>query len=315
MTHNIHKTVDDMEGITFGRFVIARKSSTGPGWAAYQCLDTQSTYRYSLRLPVTSAGIVESLANSDILATKADDLWKSQSRRRPDRLVSIFAIQDEHYLLPASNPFVRARALTIDQFLQKVPADDLHLFGLWETIALQMMSDAHEANYKKLSEESWQCRWGPLAGGRILMSAITSYMDGGDLSRTQKMRVIDRIKVKSSPGPELAENLLLRLAGALFRGKIEPEALVDTILCGQFRRNVTSREVDQLRAAQAALRDSASPLQAMVRPKGEVPDDLKLEMFIKLMETPPSEDTADETAYVVAKRPDVSKCELYLEAA
>lgn len=149
--------------------------------------------------------------------------------------------------------------MSIDEVINKCPSNDLHLFGEWESIALTMMSEANMVDEKIMTNEEWQERWSLISGGQILVDAISSYMDNGDLSRTEKLRVIDRISIKRYDYPELAENILLRLIGAYTRDRISPEVFIQTLLCPDFQRNISIYEYNQMNKAFKALNNDTAP--------------------------------------------------------
>jgi hypothetical protein len=192
---------------------------------------------------------------------------------------SFYALKDGRYFVPLSDPFSFAGTLHVDELLRIAPANDLLYFGLWESLALQMMSDAHYVTKGKLARAVWQDRWGALAGGPILVKAITGYLENGDLSRTERLRAIEVVQSGGDGGPELAENLILRLCGAWERKRINPESFLVTLVCPHFRRSITLREIEQLRQAKSAY------LESNRLPIGQ--DDLKvLSLAIAAIEGP-----------------------------
>src|SRR5438309_1591941 len=98
MAQKIGKNAEQMQGFEFGRFKIDAVRSRGTDYTEFHCIDAQSKYRYALRLSTSSAGIIETLANSNLMASRAADLWKSQSAHRTEHPISIYAIRDNRYL-------------------------------------------------------------------------------------------------------------------------------------------------------------------------------------------------------------------------
>ena len=89
-----------------------------------------------------------------------------------------------------------------------------------------------------------------------MTSAIEDYMESGDLSRTEKMRVLSRVSGQGHDKPELAENALLRLVGLLTRDRMTTDEFNATLDCPHFARSLTRHELKQIKTARDALWDT-----------------------------------------------------------
>ncbi|MEO3407387.1 hypothetical protein AAFN85_25940 [Mucilaginibacter sp. CAU 1740] len=239
----------------FGRFKIMEESGRTSTYVEYRCVDKHSSQNYWLKLPHNAT----SLANKDIVFPEIIRLWNTYSNKDTPRTRQYYGVINNHYLDCVSDPLLNEGAWPVIKILKTFQANDLPLFGLWEGVALQMLTEASWVCDGELSEEKFIGDWKNLVGGSILREAVISYMDNGDMSRTEKLRVAEKISQKYIDYPELAENILLRLIGGMSRGRIEPEDAIATLLCPQFRCNITDMDILQISDCKKALSRQIGP--------------------------------------------------------
>ncbi len=236
----------------FGRFFIANELRKNSNSIEYLVNDSQSEFNYLLRLPNPIEENGE-LNNQNLSFDFIKELREEYRNPKVPRKKQIYGLIDNQYLMPVSDPFVLDNGLTIIDINEVCPAEDLHLFSAWEAIALQMMSEAHFVTSGSLSEQEWSEYWSELTGGDIIVKAIEGYLENGNLSRTEKFRIIEKISIKNNQDPDLAKNLLLRIIGGITRARIEPEKVITTLTCSHIRRNITNVERKQLAIAYKSL--------------------------------------------------------------
>jgi hypothetical protein len=215
------------------------------------CADSEAPYRYHFRLERSAIEGTRTFDNSKLERVGVERAFELNKKSEGDE-THFYALQEGRFFVPLTDPHCFAGTVHVDELLKIAPSGDLLYFGLWESIALQMMSDAHCASSGKLNRDVWQTRWAGLAGGAILVKAVTGYLENGDLSRTERLRTIALLESGGDGGPELAENLLLRLCGAWSRKRISPEAFLTTLVCKHFRRSITHREIQQMKHARSS---------------------------------------------------------------
>ena len=295
-----------LTGYEFGRFRIGEVITDRDNSQQYECVDLESSYQYSISVPL-NASTPRNASVGSLDATKAWEANLHKTAGSSDR--QVFGLVDDRYLVAVSNPQKLKRAWGIVELTTKAKPDDLLYFGLWEGIALQMMSEAHEVSRRRLDEQTWKERWASISGGDILVNAITDYLENGNLSRTEKLRVLERVRVKSYEKPEFAENILLRFCGAVERGRITAESMAATLMSEDFRRNITEHEIQQLDSARKAMRASESPFAAMN-------DDVKMiDVVLQFLEQRPlSYENAPKQFEQILVAPDVSSYDTFIEA-
>ncbi len=317
-------SVEDYVGQSFGRFQIVQHMAQGAEAEVFACKDMMVGRGYVLRLDAHDDRLWEGRAplippeNYSLESKNALGTWKMtpsyRNRVRTDdhdvvfRTVPIYAIVDSRYFVPVASPFRVQGALNVDELLTIAPANDLLYFELWEDIALHMLSDAHHVESGKTTEADWSRRWAGLLGGDILTSAIKQYLLAGSLSTPEQTRIVKRVARANSRNPELAENLILRLCGAVSRGRISLEQAQATLSCRHFRINLTIHELKQMVLANETLQELSSPL---TRDKESL--ELLTWALIRLGEEPVDEWQDSDAVAQVTDQPDLSRFSLFLQ--
>jgi len=288
------------------RFRIEETLPPSNGIARYRCADLESAYRYLLCLSDRQAEVREG----------CESYWRTTLVTQSGKGV-VYGVLDGRYLVSISHESGMPGAWPIDKLLSSAPADDLLYFGLWELIALQMATDANSVDEGRMSEAAWNERWSYVAGGPILIDAVGRYLEAGDLSRTEVMRVLTRLSQTSHQHPELAESLLIRLIGALSRTRIVMEEFDATLCCENFRRNVTRHEIQQIRCTRDALwssfgltsatsLDSLDPIQVMNIQSN--PEFIYLDFILAKLEEPAAAAGESRRRNPAEQRQIVEKC-------
>lgn len=267
---------DDYIGLQFGSFIVEASIARGREAEVFGVLNRETGRKYVMRLdtdddamweghpvnPPTNFSLEAKNVRGSWFGTLhyedgsriKDASWWSKMRRifkpnEPRFQVSvprIFGVKDLTYLIPVSSPISLRGAISFETFLGLAPPDDLDLFETWEDVVLTMLGDAHATNSGKLSEATWNERWSVLLGGDILCRAVAKYMESGSLSHAERKAVLNRISRGDGQGREFAHNLLLRMCGAISRGRISLNAAKRTVRDRFFRENLTIRELNQI---------------------------------------------------------------------
>jgi hypothetical protein len=251
----------DYVGKEFGDFLVESNIGHGAEAEVYQCLHRSTGLRYVLRLDVKDDSLWGAAPclpprNASIERANANGSWNASAfyyqttleKLKTDKdtwkftVPAIYGVLGTRYLVPVASPVRVKGALGIDEVLRLAPADDLYLFAMWEDIVLQMIGGA----YSDPPEAGWEQKWRSLVGGTILQKAMAVYLAGGSLSSQEKQIVLKNVEKSRMGGPELAENVLLRLCGAVSRGRVSLEQLKATLRCKHFRFNVTALEIQQM---------------------------------------------------------------------
>jgi hypothetical protein len=272
-------SAEDYLGMSFGAFTVERTIGAGAEAEVFQVLHRGTGRRYVMRLDANDDEIwrgapvnpprnqsveIQNVRGSWLASTSYHEMGRDRRKPRrqpalwpfrkaesnePDWIVAvpvIYAVKDMHYLIPVSSPFKLRNSVSIDEVFRLAPPDDLLYFEMWEDIALSMLGDANFANRGEMSEAEWQDRWAVLCGGPILCRAVRKYMDGGSLSGEAKDAVIRRISQGTETERELAHNLILRLCGAVSRGRISLDAARATARSAPFRENIGTHDLRQI---------------------------------------------------------------------
>src|SRR5262249_18162571 len=168
--------------LSLGRFVVDKEIAKSADSLEFNCLDTESAYKYVLRVPADAQITALTMGNREHQLARIAQFRQKYRDPQTKRTRQIYGLVDNRYLFQVSDPYVKANTASIQDILTKCPSNDLYLFGLWETIALQMMSESHQVDENRMSKTEWLNRWAALSGGPILVNAITEYMENGDLS-------------------------------------------------------------------------------------------------------------------------------------
>jgi hypothetical protein len=318
-------SADDYLGMVFGSFAVERIIGAGAEAEVFQVVHRGSGRRYVMRLdandeetwkgkplnpPRNSTLEINNVRGSWFGSInyheqgvdrrqKRSSFWLFGRSKEPAfvfNVANIYAVKNLRYLIPVSSPFSLRGSLPIDTILSAAPADDLNFFEMWEDVVLQMLGDAHIADTGGLSEDKWGETWRTLLGGPILCDAMRRYMNGGTLSVASKDAIIARISKSDGEGSELAENLLLRLCGAVSRGRVSMDAAKTTARGIAFRQNLTIHELDQILACWNVMRKSLLPPKRSMAILSEVLSSLK--------DQPPAmADQSDEFVYTRPEGP------------
>jgi hypothetical protein len=281
----------DYEGKQFGSFLIRANFAHGAEAEVYQVTHLGTSRTHVLRLdvnddatwdgaplvPPKNGSIEKPNARGTFLVTPryyasagidADEpreakmarMFKEQPKHKPTNdwtlaTVAIYGVMDQRYLVPVASPIRVAGAKNVDEILSLSPADDVYLFQLWEDVAFHLLSEAHSHAEAGEGSAEWDQRWAKLSGGEVLTAAIRQYMAGGSLSRAEQDAVLSLVSRKPDPKPELAENVLLRICGAVSRSRMALPEFAATLRDRHFRVNVTVHEIEQMIAVFGALKN------------------------------------------------------------
>lgn len=312
---------EDYIGKNFGRFQIVEQMAQGAEAEVFVCADLKVGRSYILRLDAHDDDLwdgdpVIPPKNYTLESKNAHGTWFMTPGYRKQsfgsefkfRTVPIYGILDSRYFVPVASPFRVKGAWNVDRLLSSAPADDLLYFELWEDLALHMLSDAHNVDSGNTTVQEWKRRWGLLAGGEILTSAVKRYMEAGSLNSEARSKVLDRISIQDSDDAELAENLILRLCGSLSRGRMTHKEATATLACRHFRINITIHELKQAVLALETLKELSGPLTM---------DDSSIKLLtwvlVQLGEEPIDEWEKDDRIVQLNDEPDTQRFSLFLQ--
>ncbi len=262
----------DYVGLSFGSFEIGSKVGSGASADVFACRHEGTGILYVLRLDSEDRALWEGNPmlpprNASIEVPNANGTWHSElvsyeatmesvQAQGSDawKLVSvpIYGILEQRYLVPVASPVRVKGAWDVTRLLETAPPDDLFLFELWEDFLGSLAGAAH-GSIEKLASDPWRT----VTGGRILSSAIARYLGNGGLDRREQEEITRAASASQVEGPELAENLVLRLCGCVQRGRMSIADAVSTLQCRHFRINITQHEAVQTVALYRIL--SSSP--------------------------------------------------------
>lgn len=290
-----------------GRFIFEREVERSQHLIKAVVMDSGTSRKYMLSRYQTSneESTIGKREFHNEQMEKTLSLRRKYANPRIKRAEQIYGLHENRYLINLSEPYKPIGAWLIIDLINKCRSDDLHLFGVWESIALQMMSEAHQVDGKQMNKQIWHNRWSKLSGGKILTEAIADYLENGELSRTEKFRILERVSVKQYSEPEFAENLLLRIIGAFTRNKMSPEGAIATILCEHFQRNVTLHEKAQIKAAIAAMKEAFFPEQLEIK---------WLELVLTLCTNKPMSINESQDHFVKIETTKFPQFDIYLES-
>lgn len=258
-------TSHDYSGKQFGDFLIGDRIGRGAEAEVLLCLHQSTGQPYALRLPINDDALWDGPplippqngsiewpnARGTWLVTphyylhsleelkKGDDSFKIQT-------AAIYGVLENRYLVPVASPVRLKGVKDVDEILELAPPDDLWLFATWESILGALILEAHQ-------QGDVAQKWPLLVGGSILEQAAVQYMRGGTLSSGEQA-AIRRALGGPAQKTELAENLLLRIAGCVERGRLSADQVLLLFQCRHFRINVTEHDTRQMIQAYQLLK-------------------------------------------------------------
>jgi hypothetical protein len=260
----------DYVGKQFGDFLIMERVGGGAEAEVMGCLHQTTGQLYALRLPIAEDALwdAEPLIpphNGSIEWANARGTWLvtpgyywhslEELRKDPDSFriepAAIYGVLENRYLIPVASPIRVKGAKDIDAILELAPAEDLWLFGTWETLLGALIFEATRKVDGRLAE-----RWPLLVGGEILERSAAWYMRGGTLPAEEQNSIL-RALSGAPRKTELAENLLLRICGCIERGRLSADDVRALFRCRHFRINVTEHDARQMVEAYRLLKNNS----------------------------------------------------------
>jgi len=263
--------VNDYVGKQFASFKIIKHIGGGAEAEVYLCQDQRNGLPYALRLDIADDQLWDaepvlppvnaSLERANVRGSwgvsgayprgRGADSWKIH-------IPTVYGVYEEKYVVPLSARFRVKDVLDLNQWLPQARPDDTYLFETWETIALQILIEAADVVEGRTSESAWSDRWKSVPAGPIMYSSIETYMKAGTLAAEQQEAILKLLKAVPAAESELAESLVLRLVGAVERGRMSAKASFATLHCPHFRRNLGYSELDSLVLAYNNVKSSAT---------------------------------------------------------
>ncbi|MBS1813804.1 MAG: hypothetical protein JSS87_02900 [Acidobacteria bacterium] len=308
----------DYTGKQFGSFLIGNRIGGGAEAEVMACLHRPTGRAYALRLPLAddalwdgdplippqNGSIEWANARGTWLATPAYYLRSlSELKKDPNAFkiatASIYGVLDQRYLVPVASPVRIKGVKDIDTVLNLAPANDLWLFGTWETLLGALIFEATKEDSESLAE-----RWPLLVGGSILQSAAAQFMRGGTLAAEEQTTILHALSGQPEK-PELAENLLLRICGCVERHRLSADEVRALFRCKHFRINVTHHDAEQMIQAYRLLRTNAMGADRELGLLGGI---------LSLLEEEPADPFAEPALFEVrSEAPDPAKFPLLLQ--
>jgi hypothetical protein len=309
---------------SFGSFRIADSIAHGSKAEVYACRHETTGLYYVLRLPLADHRLwtgqpVVPPVNAILERQNAQATWSAAqieypqslaARRRDKRAFivvspAIYGVLNQRYLIPVASPVRLKGAWDVDRLLDAIPADAVDGHGPMEGLILQMAATAPRTRSTAKEVEEWRAHWGPLLGGPIAAATAERYLKTGEQAYSDKRTAVRLVAESQESGPELAENILLRMCSAVARGKMSPQDAKATLRCEHFRANVTAHELTQLIAAYRVLSEEFIPDKENL---------VLLEYLLVLLSNPPADPIEHASDFEIRRsQGNLSRFELYLQ--
>jgi hypothetical protein len=243
-------------GRRFGAFEIAGHLGSGDDDERFLCEHLINRNEYVLRLDAGDARLwgPEPLlppVNSAIEHDAATWFWELSYHEADTP--EIYGVLDQRYLVAVSSPRRVRRAWPIDRFRHETRLDSgwLHRVSLYQDAMISMLKEA--VLFDLTGEGDWDERWRLLTGGAYLTATVGErrHLIGAGVDTK---RLMQRLAQRARPHePELADNLLLRIAAGVLGSVVPGEVARATLRCPYFYRNVSYHELEQIEALLAAF--------------------------------------------------------------
>lgn len=267
-------TAEDYLTREFGSFTILYQLGHGAEAEVFLCIDSRTHRAYVLRLSIHDDSAWDGEPeipprNSSIEKANAIGSWHAKQAYEaytsgPDdggwtiNVPVVYGLLNQRYLIPVSDPFILRDSLSINRLLEISPPNDLYLFEAWEDIALTSLHYLDLLAKGALSRQAWEQNWGPLIHGHIMQQALGRYMHGGTLSAQEQAAIMSLVPDSYPEFPPLAENIILRLIGAITRGRCGLNEALRTLKSKYLRENLSYAELTQILLARDRLQENSS---------------------------------------------------------
>lgn len=252
----------DYTGQVFGSFRIGEIIGEGAEAEVFRCEHLATGRQYILRLDAQDGKLWSGRAvippfNSEIEVKNARGTWAyatiyyshTLEERRKDKdawaitTPAIYGLLADRYLVPVASPVRVKRAWDVDRLLAAAPADRMYS-GILHEVLNYLVGTAMVAGHSAQGTSEWKGRWGTLASGRLLTTAVADYARSVGFGDQQEV-VLSLIGTPDSGEPEMAENLLVHLCACLASGAMSSVEAEATLRDLHFRVNVSVRDVQQ----------------------------------------------------------------------